>query len=622
MYIPKFELMKNLKIAFILSCLFFVINGNNYAQQCSCKAFAALIAEQEKGDEFSVQAINQLATSSNKLCIAKSNEWKAKNYSNEQNYDTAEIYFRLAEQLYKQSGCNDSVLLSTYEYWAELYYTKGDFAKALDISFKMLQSAEAAKNYYKQALCNTMISQLLNQTGQAARGIDYARKAIPFIEKIEFPSKKADILFKISKRFLWHYQDTKSISSLDSSELFSLQQLAIARSIKRNSSIAAALSNLEGVSYERKDFKKALQYQDSSFGYINKDDEGSLAMYYYDKADILIELGKYKEAAVLADTSLSLYKRTGSTAYISEGYALVSKIARLNGDYKKAFEATELSHAINDSIKDVEKISEVAELEKKYNQAKNEKTIKELDQQKRIYLLLTIAALLAVVAIVFYLRQQSLKHKQTILETEQRLNRARMNPHFFFNALASLQSFAMRENDGKALASNLSKFSHIMRETLESSYKEYVTVEQEIDFLNEYLELQKIRFPKKFSFEVNADKNLEIDDLMIPSMILQPFVENSIEHGFAGIDYPGHVAVAFSKNEKEIVIHVNDNGLGLNYGAKNNHEHISRASQIIKDRIYLLNIKLKTKARFNIDNNENGGVDVKIYLPLLYKENV
>ena len=109
--------------------------------------------------------------------------------------------------------------------------------------------------------------------------------------------------------------------------------------------------------------------------------------------------------------------------------------------------------------------------------------------------MLAVAGLLALVALTFFIRQQSLKSKQTILETEQRLNRARMNPHFFFNALSALQSFALQENDGKALASNLSKFSHIMRETLESTYKEYVTIEQEKDFLNEYLELQKMRFP-------------------------------------------------------------------------------------------------------------------------------
>jgi hypothetical protein len=110
---------------------------------------------------------------------------------------------------------------------------------------------------------------------------------------------------------------------------------------------------------------------------------------------------------------------------------LLSRIGEVRGDYKKAYEYKELERSITDSVRNVEKTTAVGELEKKYNQAKNELTIKELAQQKQIYLLAAVAGLLAAIAIGFFLRQQSLRHKQKILETEQRLNRARMNPHFF-----------------------------------------------------------------------------------------------------------------------------------------------------------------------------------------------
>jgi LytS/YehU family sensor histidine kinase len=110
---------------------------------------------------------------------------------------------------------------------------------------------------------------------------------------------------------------------------------------------------------------------------------------------------------------------------------------------------------------------------------------------------------------------------------------------------------------------------------------------------------------------------------MIPSMILQPFVENSIEHGFTGITYPGHVVIQFNKEAKDLKISITDNGKGLIPSVKANNEHISRASQIIKDRIYLLNIKLKTRAGFSIDNNTGGkGVIVNIHLPLLNKQTI
>jgi LytS/YehU family sensor histidine kinase len=162
-----------------------------------------------------------------------------------------------------------------------------------------------------------------------------------------------------------------------------------------------------------------------------------------------------------------------------------------------------------------------------------------------------------------------------------------------------------------------------MRETLESTYKEYVTVEQEMDFLREYLDVQKIRFPHKFSFVIEADSELETDEVQLPAMIIQPFVENSVEHGFSGIDYNGEIKVRFSKKEKELVINIEDNGKGLAAGHPGKEGHVSRASQIIRDRIYLLNLKLRTRASFTIENpGEKNGVQVNIHLPLLYKDNI
>jgi tetratricopeptide (TPR) repeat protein len=604
---------KNILICFLILC----INNFLSAQSnCNCAEYVAL---QKAGDDDSTIASKLLKTVSD-ACIAKGNQLIALFYTNINKLDSIEYFLQIAEKKYKKNNCNDSFLLQTYKTWAKLYYMKGDFAKAQEYSLKVLQCAEIAKNIYEQANSLTMISQMLNQVGQADKGIVYTRKAVLLLDKLTDVNHRVEILFKISKRYLWHFQDIKTQSSLDSSALYSLEQIAIARKNNNRASMAKAYNNLQGVEWEKGDLKKAIQYLDSSFLYTAKDNYPDLRINFFDKADILLELKNYAEAARFADTAIHYAKLSGYHSYTAESYELSSRIAKESGLYKKAFELNEMATSINDSIRNVEKTEVVTELEKKYNQAKNETTIKELDKKKQLYFFLAIAGLLAALAIAFYLRQQSLKHKKNILETEQRLNRARMNPHFFFNALTTLQKFALRDNDGQAMASNLSKFSNIMRETLESTYKEYVTIEQEMEFLNEYLEVQKIRFPQTFSYEVNADKNLDIDVLQIPAMIIQPFVENSIEHGFIGVEHPGKVTVSFTSENKELLIEIKDNGKGLTTIVKENNEHISRASQIIKDRIYLLNIKLKTKAGFCIDNNSTGnGVIVKIHLPLLYK---
>lgn len=593
------------------------------SQNCNCPSFAALKAAFDNGDADSKIYTDKLLAETNTICKAKAYEWIATDYIDATKFDSAEIFLQKAESLLKTVACSDSIFLNTYKQWAQLYYTKADFGKAQEYTFKLLKATEASGNPHEIGTAYTMIAQIFNQTGRAEKGIVYTRLAVPYLNKITIPQKKADLLFKLSKRYLWHYQDTKIISSLDSSEIFSNQQLIIAKKINRKSSIAAAYSNLQGVAWEREDYKKAMEFLDSSFVYTDKDNLNTMGVNYFDKADLYIELKNYSAAKQMADSAMYYYKLDGNIAYIAGVYELLSRIAKEKGDYKVAYENKELARAINDSIHNVEKIKEVTELERKYTQSKNEKTIKELAQQKRIYLLLAVAGLLALVALAFFIRQQSLKNKQKVLETEQRLNRARMNPHFFFNALSSLQTYALQGNDGKIMASNLSKFSHIMRETLESTYKEYVTIEQEKEFLNEYLELQKMRFPQKFTYDIVSDGNIESDETLIPSMILQPFVENSIEHGFTGIDYAGHITVSFKKGENDLLINITDNGKGLATIAKEQGEHISRASQIIKDRIYLLNVKLKTKAAFSIDNNKNEkGVTVLISLPLLYKKDI
>jgi tetratricopeptide (TPR) repeat protein len=613
----------------MLKCLFFLlflnfIYADTIAQNCNCPEYAKLKVVYESGEKSFHEYTNKLLANNSTLCKAKAEEWVAIELMNEEKFDSSEYHYEKAEKLFKQTGCSDSVLLNTYKNWAQLYYTKADFAKAQEYAFKLLQSAEASGSPYEVSVTYTMIAQLFNQTGQAEKGIVYSRLAVTYIDKISNPKSQADLLFKLAKRYLWHYQDIKTESSLDTSELFSYRVLEIAKKNNFKSMIAKTFNNLEGVAWEKGDLQKAIVFLDSAFKYTDSDDYDNLGTSYYDKADIFIELKNYPQALSMADSCLVYRKLNGNSAYIAELYDMIyAKIGEQTGNYKMAYEYKEKSHAITDSIRSAEKAKQVTELEKKYNQAKNEKTIKELAQQKRIYLLLALAGLLALLGLIFFIRQQSLKNKQKIMEAEQRLNRARINPHFFFNALSSLQSYALEGNDGKSIATNLSKFSHIMRETLESTYKEYVTIEQEKDFLDEYLALQRMRFPQKFTAQINIADSIEPHDTLIPSMILQPFAENSIEHGFTGISYPGELSISFDKKDKDLLITITDNGKGLLSAPTENPEHISRASQIIKDRIYLLNLKLKTRASFTIENNKNRkGVTVTVNLPYLQKNDI
>ena len=123
-------------------------------------------------------------------------------------------------------------------------------------------------------------------------------------------------------------------------------------------------------------------------------------------------------------------------------------------------------------------------------------------------------------------------------DLQQQVLRSQMNPHFIFNVLGSIQNFLL-SNDNKKAALYLSRFAALTRATLEYSASQSISLTKEIEMLKNYMELEKMRNPEKFSYTVITDENLEADFIQIPPMMIQPFIENSLKHGFADINYPG-----------------------------------------------------------------------------------
>jgi tetratricopeptide (TPR) repeat protein/anti-sigma regulatory factor (Ser/Thr protein kinase) len=566
----------------------------------------------------------QLLQSTDKNCQALGYELYAQLLLKEKKLDSAMICLENALKYYLYNKCSLSRQSGVYKQMAAVADNKADFPSSLSFNLKALELAEKENNGMERATLLLNIAQVFNRLKQSDKGIGYTRQSVPLVEKLNASVTKAELLNKITARYFFYFQDNQQPAYADTAEFYVKKALAVAEEVQNIKEQIIALTRLNAIYESRKEYKKALGFIDQALAMcIHGIHNRQLTTLYGDKGNLFRQMGDFREARRFADSCLYYCEAEKYPPLIANAWSLIYDIENEAGNYKDALFARNKEKHINDSLNSADRARTVNELEKKYNQAKNERTIHELAQQKQIWILIGVAGLLVALVIAFFLRQQSLKHKQRILETEQRLNRARMNPHFFFNALASLQSFAIRENDGQAIAVNLSKFSHIMRETLESTYKEYVTVEQEIDFLREYLDVQKIRFPQKFSFSIEADPELETDEVQIPAMIIQPFVENSVEHGFNGICYTGEIRVHFSKQNKELLILIEDNGKGLVSDTSEKEGHVSRASQIIRDRIYLLNLKLRTKASFSIDNgNGQQGVQVKIHLPLLYKEDI
>lgn len=558
-------------------------------------------------------------------CKVYFQNWMAQISLGQKDYTKTRLHIDAEKKLLEENGCNQDLYVRHYSILAKLYQELNIFDSLVATCLKGIEASQKANDYYGLSRANTDLAAAFSQMGQYDKAIMYYRRGMDAAKKqTKSPTLIALVQTRLSSQYLSEFERSGSTPYADSAVLLARDALDTASKYHDLLAFLEANEALANHALLTNNYKAAIQYADVI---INTSPKGvhllDRLIYagFSQKSEALLKLKDFALAEKFADSAL-LYAEAFNPQMMIGAYENIYNAAKANNNTPKSLAAHEKMVLLKDSLFTLEKNSSISELEKKYNQAKNENTIKDLARKKQLYLLLAIAGLLGLAAVTLFLRQQSLKHKKNILETEQRLNRARMNPHFFFNALTTLQKFALRENDGQAMASNLSRFSNIMRETLESTYKEYVTVEQETEFLNEYLEVQKIRFPQTFSYNISTGGDLETDEILIPSMIIQPFVENSIEHGFAGIDHPGSISVTFQKENKELLIEIKDNGKGLANSIKEASEHISRASQIIKDRIYLLNIKLKTKAGFSIANNSGGnGVTVKIHLPLIYKNN-
>lgn len=569
-----------------------------------------------------IQAAATLKESKKDACIAKAFDLEIDLMLAKKKWPQALSLINDQETFIKKTGCSDDLLLQVYFNNADYSKATQDYEGLSKYAFLALENAEAKKDTRQILRAIRLIVFLFTRQDQQEKNWQYIKRAENLIvNQHEDYATAADynwLAFEYENKFTIE----KRITLLDSAVLFTRKAFGSALGNADYFEVTRCYRIFESNAYHRGNIQQAILFLDTALFYVVKiPTPANPASLYYAKAWDYMDLNDFKNAQRWQDTCLWYAEKfEGRTPATLALYGEAAKLYEQAGNLPKALQTLRIYEKIKDSVFKLQRLEKINELEQKYNKATNERTIRELDQQRNIYILLSLLGLLAVITIGFFFRQQSLKQKQKILETEQRLNRARMNPHFFFNSLMALQQYSLQENNAIAMAGNLSRFSYLMRETLESTYKEYITVEDEIEFLSQYLELQRQRFPSTFSFTIEASSDLEIDELQLPSMILQPFIENSIEHGLAGIDYPGKIDVYFLKEGQELVVRIADNGRGLSGGSEKKNEHISRALQIIKDRIYLLNIKHKSKASFTIDNNKEGrGVEVIIRLPLIYQ---
>jgi ligand-binding sensor domain-containing protein len=225
-----------------------------------------------------------------------------------------------------------------------------------------------------------------------------------------------------------------------------------------------------------------------------------------------------------------------------------------------------------------------------------------------------IAILAIITVVVLGMRNFSIRKEMEIsrLETEANQSnmnflKSQMNPHFYFNTLNAINSFVL-QNDARTANKFLAMFAKLMREILENSQNEFISVAEERAVLDKYLQLQQLRFPGIFDFIIEAEESA--GEMKIPPMLLQPFVENSVEYAFPGNESKGLIRIVFRKRDGQLVCEVVDNGIGINKSQeiKMKTNRKSTALVNIAKRIEVLQKIYNVKIELNISPALSGNI--------------
>jgi tetratricopeptide (TPR) repeat protein len=460
------------------------------------------------------------------------------------------------------------------------------------------------------AKSNIGLGLVFDRIMQPQKSIPYYKEGIRLAERMEDDRIRLAGLVNLQSSFGMCYDENEQANYLDSVKYYCFKTLVLAKELHSKKEIIRTFVTLAGAYLSEKKYAQSLAYCDSVIAMADqKHNKSQLHSAYFKMAQCYIDMKAFQKSIDAANLSLQFADNNAKKA--NAIYRLF-EANKLLGHFEKALYDHEQLKALDEEVLNNDRLKAVTELEQKYEKSKNEQTIKDLNQSSeikslRIKVLLfgIVLSILLILIIFFVFRQKAFKSKEIILEIEQRLT--------------TLQGLAFKENDGKKMAEYLYKFSSLMRKTLESTFADYVTIEDELNFIDHYIELQLLKQKDTFEFHVDIAPDVDQSEVLIPSMIIQPFLENAIEHGFAAIDYKGLLHLSIRTSESELHVIISDNGKGIVETNNIQNKHISRAIQITKDRLYLISKGNKKKSSYFIKNREPHGVEIELVLPLLYE---
>jgi len=565
---------------------------------------------------------------------------------------------------------NLNIVLGNYPFALE------NFSKAQAVFEAEINSDLDKDNAVKKGLAGVYgsIAIVLSEQSNYSKALQYHLKAVKIYEEIGDQNRLAVI-----------YNNIGIVYQAQKQEFKALEYFIKAQKIQEKSgdkTVGITITNIGNIYLKQKNYQKAQEYYAKAeiafaknpdargFGelcnnlgnYFHQTGKPEEALNYWKKAvaaftsiedkfgisDTYFNLGKfyfskgnYSEALANTNKSLTLSKEIGVLEQVMSCEKLLSEIYQKLNNPAAALAHFQLFSTAKDSLTNHENIRQSVQAEMNFDFEKREALQKEAHDKKELLFtektkrntLITVFTALFVlllfgIGFLVYNRKQlekSLTLQKELAEYEQKALHLQMNPHFVFNCLGSISSFIVQNGTDSAIK-YLSKFSKLMRLTLEYSKESLIPIDKEIESLQNYLELEQLRFNQVFNFSITKSAEIE-DDMALPPLLLQPFVENAIIHGLIPKKELGQIDVDFALNDQILVCTITDNGIGFDKSKElKEHSvsiHKSMALDITKKRLEMMESVTQKASKVEIKEitDENGktiGTRVVLNLPIQY----
>ncbi|WP_422861888.1 tetratricopeptide repeat-containing sensor histidine kinase [Flagellimonas sp. W118] len=606
--------------------------------------FSGFTHAQEIPDSF-VQKTNRILRMQPKTYLALDTELK------DQKRDTALLR-------YFANRCKEENFLEGASYSLDQigarYRNLSKFKQAAELHQEALDYAEKSNNIGLRVRALNMLGVVYRRTDAIKTALDYNQKALELAEQVENPSTHIKRSINVSLNCIGNlYQalEQYDLAIIQFKRTLKLEEelgnkLGLAINYQNIGDCLEYKGDLEGA---LENFRKSLAYNEdinSNYGRIIC--KNSLARIYLkqnmpyaalvlleplheqamDIGDFYItplvyintgwahtELGNYDKAHKLIMDGLEMSQTHNIPSNILYAYQKLSDFEQARGNYKAAYQyykkADEYDEEISSStnFRYMNDVIVRYEADKKNNQISvlaKENEIVRLRLRKNQTTLLVSALIVGLISSILYIlyRQYQSKNEKRVLTLEQNMLRSQMNPHFLFNSLNSIKLYIIN-NEQKNAVHYLNKFSKLVRKILEASTLKEISLAEELETVELYMNIENIRFSNEIDFKIVVDDNINVDNIKVPSLALQPFLENSLWHGLSPKDGQKMIHLLVKKkNESHVSIEVVDNGVGRDAAQAN------KANRVLKRKSVGIRITKERLANFSKDYQNNFDVDI------------